>query len=116
MNVLSPAEPPVNRREILRYAGCRGGGAEGLPLEECLRLSAGVLSYRVVWETFPVSAQEDTVDLGFARVRSAALARSLAGCGSALVFAASRNGDMFEGAIGSTLYIDKVRIICTHDE
>ena len=34
----------------------------------------------------------------------------------ALVFAASRNGDMFEGAIGSTLYIDKVRIICTHDE
>ncbi len=89
MNVLSPAEPPVNRREILRYAGCRGGGAEGLPLEECLRLSAGVLSYRVVWETFPVSAQEDTVDLGFARVRSAALARSLAGCGSALVFAAT---------------------------
>ena len=34
----------------------------------------------------------------------------------ALVFAASINGDLFEGAIGSTLYIDKVRIICTHDE
>lgn len=34
----------------------------------------------------------------------------------ALVFAASRHGDTFEGAIGSTLYIDKVRIICTHDE
>ncbi len=34
----------------------------------------------------------------------------------ALVFAASRNGDLFEGAIGSTLYIDKVRIICSHDE
>lgn len=34
----------------------------------------------------------------------------------ALVFAASRHGDTFEGAIGSTLYIDKVRIICSHDE
>lgn len=34
----------------------------------------------------------------------------------ALVFAASKHGDTFEGAIGSTLYIDKVRIICTHDE
>lgn len=34
----------------------------------------------------------------------------------ALVFAASIHGDTFEGAIGSTLYIDKVRIICTHDE
>lgn len=34
----------------------------------------------------------------------------------ALVFAASIHGDIFEGAIGSTLYIDKVRIICSHDE
>ena len=34
----------------------------------------------------------------------------------ALVFAASIHGDVFEGAIGSTLFIDKIRIICTHDE
>lgn len=34
----------------------------------------------------------------------------------ALVFAASIHGDVFEGAIGSTLYIDKVRVICSHDE
>lgn len=34
----------------------------------------------------------------------------------AVVFSASSHGDTFEGAIGSTLYIDKVRIICTHDE
>ena len=30
----------------------------------------------------------------------------------ALVFSSSKHGDLFEGAIGSTLYIDKVRIIC----
>ena len=34
----------------------------------------------------------------------------------AVVFSSSINGASFEGAIGSTLYIDKVRVICTHDE
>ena len=34
----------------------------------------------------------------------------------ALVFSSSIRGDQFEGAIGSTLFIDKVRIICTHNE
>ena len=34
----------------------------------------------------------------------------------ALVFSASIHGDLFEGAIGSTLYIDKVNIICTREE
>ena len=34
----------------------------------------------------------------------------------ALVFSSSIHGDLFEGAVGSTLYIDNVRIICTRDE
>lgn len=34
----------------------------------------------------------------------------------AVVFSSSINGASFEGAIGSTLYIDKVRVICTYDE
>ena len=34
----------------------------------------------------------------------------------ALVFAASIHGDLFEGAIGSTLYIDKVEITCLSEE
>lgn len=34
----------------------------------------------------------------------------------ALVFSSSIHGDVFEGAIGSILYIDKVRIICTREE
>jgi len=33
-----------------------------------------------------------------------------------LVFSSSKYGDTFEGAVGSTLYIDKVRIICAHNE
>lgn len=34
----------------------------------------------------------------------------------ALVFSSSNEGDKFRGAIGSTLYIDKVRVICKSEE
>ncbi|MBQ5996314.1 MAG: PCMD domain-containing protein, partial [Bacteroidales bacterium] len=33
-----------------------------------------------------------------------------------IVFSSSFNGAMFEGAVGSTLLIDKVRIICETEE
>ncbi len=33
-----------------------------------------------------------------------------------VVFSASVDGDLFIGAIGSTLCVDKVRVICTHEE
>lgn len=33
-----------------------------------------------------------------------------------IVFSSSRSGDTFEGAVGSTLYIDKVRLICDTTE
>ena len=89
MNVAFPAEPPVSRREVLRYAGCRNGEAQGLPLDECLLLLKDHLSCRVVWEIFPLSLEGDVVDLGFARVASAKLSSALSGCRQALVFAAT---------------------------
>lgn len=33
-----------------------------------------------------------------------------------IVFSSSIDGDMFQGAIGSELLVDKVRLICTHEE
>ncbi len=33
-----------------------------------------------------------------------------------VVFASSVDGDVFEGAIGSQMLVDKVRVVCTHDE
>ena len=33
-----------------------------------------------------------------------------------VVFSASVEGDLFIGAIGSTLCVDKVRVICTREE
>ncbi|MDY6250502.1 MAG: PCMD domain-containing protein [Bacteroidaceae bacterium] len=34
----------------------------------------------------------------------------------ALVFSSSKTGDMFEGSVGSTLYIDKVEITFKNEE
>ena len=60
------------------------------------------------WTPFDLTFEElAPVDEELLRARGYSLA---------LVFAASIHGDEFEGAIGSTLYIDKVRVICTHDE
>lgn len=33
-----------------------------------------------------------------------------------VVFSSSADGDLFEGAIGSEMLVDKVRVICTHEE
>lgn len=56
------------------------------------------------WTEFKVDFNYiDTFDLDILETRGYSLA---------IVFSSSANGDLFEGAIGSTLYIDNVRIVC----
>ena len=82
--------PPVDRREIIRYMGARELTEElDALLEECLRETERVLRYAVCWREFPVSVNGNTVDLGFAAVESVSLAKQLAGCGWAVLFAAT---------------------------
>ena len=82
--------PPLDRREILRYAGVRGQAPElEALLEECIAESEGTLTYKVCWREFPVRRREGVLDLGFAETSSAALGRNLAGCGSVVLFAAT---------------------------
>lgn len=84
------AAPPLDRAEILRYAGARGRSPElEALLEECIAESGGKLSYKVCWREFPVIRREGSLDLGFAETSSASLARNLAGCGSVVLFAAT---------------------------
>lgn len=86
----SYAPPPVDTREILRYAGVRGESPEIDPLlQECLAEASAVLSYQVCWSVFPLSQAEGQLDLGFARTASAALTKHLGGCPQVLVFAAT---------------------------
>lgn len=82
--------PPVNRREILRYAGIREETPELTALlEEALADALPLLAGKVCWREFPLTWQEDVLDLGLAQTDSAALARNLAGCDRILVFAAT---------------------------
>ena len=83
-------EPPVDRREILRYAGV---GSE-LPelhaiLEECLAELSGRLRYQLCYRRFPVSFLEKGVDLGFAVTSSETVRWRLCGCQSIVLFGAT---------------------------
>lgn len=82
--------PPVNRREILRYAGAGKETPELCALlNEALAEAEPLLSGKVCWLEFPLARQENVLDLGFAKSESAALKRNLCGCDRIVVFAAT---------------------------
>lgn len=82
--------PPFCEREALRYAGCRAadGQTTGL-LHACLDQAQDALAYRVCYTVSPVEIREAEVTFEGFTLRSAQLARNLAGCSRALVFAAT---------------------------
>ena len=85
------AEPPVNRREILRYMRCREGDkdVEAL-LDLCLEELLPQLSYKVCWRIFPVhKTGEWGLDLGFMHTESYGLFQNLHGCEKFVLFAAT---------------------------
>ena len=99
LHIRNYQQPPLDRREALRYAGAKELPPEQAPLfEECIAELLPLLSYKVCWRFFPVGgstastpsqANGDELDLGFAKVRSRSLAANLAGCNEMLLFAAT---------------------------
>ena len=84
------APPPVDQREILRYAGVRSDTSELDPmLRECLREAADKLTYRVCYCELPLVRREDALDLGFMTTCSHSLQSHLEKCESILLFAAT---------------------------
>ncbi len=83
--------PPVDKTEILRYAGCFDCEEEGVLrlLEECLRESAPLFTYRACGRLFDVKRTDDDVFLSETPMKSRALAARLSGCDRAVVFAAT---------------------------
>ena len=74
--------PPVDRREILRYAGARGDAPELMPLlEECLSLMEGDLTYKVAF------CEIDPSELPLWESRD--LSDRLLGCERAVILAAT---------------------------
>lgn len=92
MKVVRGKITAIDRREAVRYMGYAGvKSAQGIEdvIEECEALLLPVLSPVAVYAPFPLKAEGDALDLGFARVRSNSLARNLKGCGNIVLFAAT---------------------------
>ena len=82
--------PPVNRREVLRYAGAKAETAElSVLLDEALALAAPLLAEKVCWTEFSVTWENQFLNLGFTKTPSESLRKNLAGCDRIVVFAAT---------------------------
>ena len=73
------AAPPVNEREILRYAGCRECDDATLNLlRDALKEAEPHLTYKVCYATLPLSISENICDFGCFSAKSLALDRLIA--------------------------------------
>lgn len=84
------SSPPIDRKEILRYAGVREDTSEITALlEECLCECDGKLTYNVCYAEFDITRHNGFTDMAFFRTDSKMLSENLAGCASAVLFAAT---------------------------
>lgn len=82
--------PPLDMREIFRYAGIKDKTEEySALLEECLQLLEGKLVYRVCYGIYPCESVADGLQFGRIQTQSKALIKTLSGASYALVFAAT---------------------------
>ena len=97
-------EPPVCKKEILRYAGCRPAASTHARteevqqpemsqlqdmLEETLEEVLPRLSYKVCCMELPLTIEEQTCDFGCMKIESKDLAKNLKGCEQVVLFAAT---------------------------
>lgn len=86
--ILSP--PPVNRKEILRYAG---GGEDSLHIKElldrCLDTVLDKLSYKICYTVLDCDICSPFCDFGAMRLKSEKLALNLQGCRKTVLFGAT---------------------------
>ncbi len=82
--------PPVDEAAVCRYMrdGAPNEATRAL-VRDCVAQSEGTFSYKVCSVETDVTVSGDKVSLGFVCFRSASLARHLAGCDRAVVFAAT---------------------------
>ena len=89
------SSPPVDKREILRYAGVRGKNAEmDELLDSCIEEISGKLSYKVCYREFEVKTLDYELNLGFATTKSLSLAKNLQSCEKIVLFCATVGVEM----------------------
>ena len=85
---------PFQKKEALRYFGY---GMEKNPpseeveklFDECVKKAMEVCAYRIAYAEFPCRIEGNSVDLGFVKTESRALALNLQGCEKVVAFAAT---------------------------
>ncbi len=84
------AAPPVSEREILRYARADSENSETRELLlSCINEIREKLTYKVCYQVLPIEVNGEFAEFCALRVRSRELSRNLAGCGEAVIFAAT---------------------------
>ena len=84
------SEPKIDKKEILRYAGCVDNDEKTLELvDECIDEIKNELSYRVCYSRFAISPSGDSIDLGFAKTTSHSLGICLRECDEIILFCAT---------------------------
>lgn len=90
------SEPPINKKEIYRYASCANPDSEMSALiDECLNQARSVISYRACYSKLDVSLyRQGECDFGVFTFNSEDLYLNLNGCDSAVIFAATLGSGM----------------------
>ena len=87
--------PPVSRREVLRYAGCKAETEEVSRLvDKCCGEIEGRLSYRVCCDIYDLRRSGDTLSFANINTQSDTLKTAFNGCGGVLVFGATVGAEM----------------------
>ena len=87
--------PPVSRREVLRYAGCKAETEEVSRLvDKCCEETEGRLSYRVCCDIYDLRRSGDTLSFANINTQSDTLKTAFNGCGGVLVFGATVGAEM----------------------
>ena len=90
INIRTYAALPFNEEEILRYAGVRDKSEDMIALmRDAIEEAKSVLTYRVCSREFDITQEGCTIDFGFAKIQSEALAKRLSGSFGAVIFAAT---------------------------
>ncbi len=83
-------EPPINKKEILRYAGVKVSNAELEALvDDCINEARSKFTYKTCCCEFEIKQNGEVLDVGFTKTYSKDLKKNLSGCTSIVLFAAT---------------------------
>jgi len=82
--------PPINTKEIMRYAGIQAPTPQtDILIDECLKEAGAISRYLVCYRKLPLSHNGNVLSIGNIKTESADLQKCLCGYTEAIVFAAT---------------------------